>query len=238
MAITGNLYTVSSGTAVGIVAPSVDAQTVVIKNDMPDGDLNQHVRDGYAFAVHTDITLANGGSQSFSFTTGDFGAQILGYKIASTVENVEANLIEGATITTNGTAVPAYNLNRTSSITYDASLVGVTSISGGTVVSSESIFASNQASGGMDSSKVITLAPNTQYAFKFNNIGSQSTYIHFEMIWTERYNGYTTVWLNGAEGVGYPLHGGESVAIDLIRGQAIDAISGGADCQIAVMRQD
>lgn len=236
MALTGNIYTLNSSTATSIVAPSVDAQDVLIRNMMPDGNTGFY-RDGWAFSVHSDFTVDNGGSTSFSFTTGQYGAQITGYSISSSVENIEASLIEGATVVT-GSTIQGYNLNRDSDNAHEALLQSATSVTGGTTISSESIFASNQSSGSMVASKIISLAPDTQYAMKFVNTGSQSTLVHFELLWAERFNGYTTAWLNGDKNVGFPLEAGKDLRMNLVASQSVTAISGGAPITIAVMRQD
>lgn len=236
MPLTGNLYTVTSSATTTIVQPTVDAQEILVRNMMPEGADN-FFRDGWAFSAHSDFTLANNSSTGFSFTTGEYGAQFTGYTIASSVENITANLLEGATIVT-GATVSSFNLNRVSPNVSGALLQTATSITGGTSISSESIYASNQASSTMKSSKIISLAPDTQYAMQFTNAGSQSTKIHFELIWAERFNGYTTAWINGAEGVGFPLRAGEDMRLNLIASQAVTAISGGADIEVAVMRQD
>jgi len=236
MSLTGNLYTINSSTATTIVAPSIDAQEVLIRNIMPIGADNYY-RDGYTFSAHTDFTLPNNGTVSFSFTTGAYGAQIIGYVIATTASNLEADLVEGATIVT-GETYPSYNLNRASTNVADALLKAATTVTGGTTISSESIYATNQSSSRATNSKVISLAPSTQYAMKFVNTGSQSTLVHFELIWGERFDGYTTAWLNGAKDVGFPLQAGEDLKMTLLRSQSITAISGGAPISIAVMRQD
>lgn len=238
MSLTGSLFTVGAAEAVTIVPPSVDSQKVVVRNSMPSGSLGEQVREGYAYAVHADLEIVNNGVAYFSFTTGDFGAQILGYKIASQTDAIEGDLIEGATITKGATPYPAYNLNRDHSDAYEAEIYSATNIVGGTIISSESVFASNQAAGGMDTSKIITLSPNTEYGFRFTNVGSQTTNVHFEMIWTERFNGQTTVWLNGTEGNGYRLKPGDAIEMQLFQGESMTAISGGADCSVTVLRQD
>lgn len=236
MPLTGNLYTVTSSATTTIVQPTVDAQEILIRNTMPIG-VDNFYRDGWAFSAHSDFTIANGASASFSFTTGPYGAQFTGYTIASLASTLEATLLEGATIVT-GAAVTGYNLNRASTNLPAATLNVATSVTGGTAISSESIFSSNQASSRANASKVISLAPNTQYAMKFQNTGSQSTTVHFELVWAERFDGYTTAWINGGKGVGFPLRAGEDMRLNLIASQAVIAISGGADIQVAVMRQD
>lgn len=238
MSLAGSLHTVTSAEATTIVPPSVDSQKVLVRNTMPDGDLNQHVRDGYSYSIHTDISVAQSAQSYFSFTTGDFGAQIQGYRISIDASNVEANLYEGATITKTGSALQGYNLNRAYSDAHEADLYGASALTGGTAVFSESVYASNQSSGNFESRKIISLEPNTEYGFKFDNIGSQTARIHFEMIWTERFNGHTTVWLNGAVGEGFPLKGNEQIEMQLFQGESMTAISGGADCAVTVLRQD
>ena len=236
MGLTGTLYTVSNASATTIVAPSLDAQQVLIRNIMPIGADNYY-RDGWTFSAHSDFTLPNNGTVSFSFTAGVYGAQIIGYVIATTASNLEADLVEGATIVT-GATYPSYNLNRASTNVADALLKAATTVTGGTTISSESIYATNQSSSRATNSKVISLAPSTQYAMKFVNTGSQSTLVHFELIWGERFDGYTTAWLNGAKDVGFPLQAGEDLKMSLLASQSVTAISGGAPISIAVMRQD
>lgn len=237
MAITSNV--VSVGTASTTIAlPTIDAQNLWIENLAPSNNLGDFSRDGYVYAVSRSITLSNGGTALFSFTTGDTGAQFDFWTFTAEDSSVLASLIEGATITSTGTAIPAYNLNRTKSDSYDAVLEGATVLTGGTTVLSEYIPASNQAGGGVASSKVITLSANTEYGFKFVDVGGNGTPVHIQIGWVEKFNGWNDVWVNGASGSAVRLRGGEKVQLQLQQGEGVTGVASRDSIEVAVMRQD
>ena len=237
MAISTQVVTV--GTAVTTIAlPTVDAQNLWIENLEPSNEVGSFSRDGYAYMVSQDITITNGGSALFSFTTGPTGAQFDFWQFNAATSSVLGELIEGATITTNGTTVPAYNLNRNYPNNYQAVLQGATAITGGTVVLTEFVGGSQQSSGGATSSKLVTLKPNTQYGFRFTDIGGTGTKFHIQIGWVEKYNGYNDVWLNGAAGSAVRLRGGEKIQLQLQQVEGITGVAIREGVRVAVMRQD
>lgn len=232
-------YVVSVGTATTtLVPPTVDAALVWLENIEPSNDIGDFSRDGYAYMVSRDIVLTNNGSVLFSFTTGSTGAQIDFWEFDASTSSVLGELIEGATITTNGTAVPAYNLNRNFSDNYQAVLQGATAITGGTVVLTEFVGGSQQASGGASSSKLVTLKPNTQYGFRFTDIGGTGTRLHIQIGWVEKYNGYNDVWINNSVGNASRLRGGEKIQLKLNQSEGLTARAIREGVKVSVMRQD
>lgn len=245
MAITTNLVTV--GTAETTIAlPTVDAQNIWIENLEPSNTLGSFSRDGYTYVVSQQISIANGGTAIFSFETGATGAQFDFWNFTADGSSVRGELIEGATITTTGTAIPGYNLNRNDSDVHDAVLEGATALTGGTVILSEYVGASNQAVGNMGSSKIVTLEPNTEYGFRFIDVGGNGfidvggngTTLHIQIGWVEKYNGYNDVWLNGAAGSAVRLRGGEKVQLQLQQIEGITGVATREGVRVAVMRQD
>jgi hypothetical protein len=237
MAITTQV--VSVGTAgVTLVPPTIDAQDAWVENLQPAMDMTEMSRDGYAYAVSRYQTIANNGTAIFSFTTGETGAQFGFWSFTADNSSILASLVEGATITSTGTAIAGYNLNRNESDAYDAVLEGATAMTGGSVVLSEFVPASNQAGGGETSAKVITLRPSTEYGFKFVNVGGNGTSVHIQIGWTEKYDRYNDVWLNGTAGSAVRLRGGEKVQFELRQSEGLTATAIRDGVQVAVMRQD
>lgn len=244
--LTQNVYSVGTATST-VVAPTVDSGRYVLKNLEPANEVGELSRQGYIYAVSRYQTIANGGTAIFSFTTGDTGAQFEFWTFTAENSSILASLIEGATITSTGTAIPAYNLDRNSPDTYDAVLEGATALTGGTTILSEYVPASNQAGGGMGSNKIITLEPNTEYGFKFVDVGGNGTPVldvggngtpvHIQIGWAEKYNGYNDVWLGTAD-ESFVLGGGEQISMYLRPYETINATALRDGCQLAVMRQD
>ena len=237
MAVTTQVVSVGTAGAT-IVPPTVDAQEAWIENLEPAMDMTQMSRDGYAYAVSRYQSIANNGTALFSFTTGETGAQLGFWSFTADNSSILASLVEGATITSTGTAIAGYNLNRNESDSYDAVLEGATAMTGGSVVLSEFVPASNQAGGGETSAKVITLRPSTEYGFKFVDVGGNGTPVHIQIGWTEKYNGYNDVWLNGAAGSAVRLRGGEKVQLELEQSEGLTGTAIRNGVQVAVMRQD
>ena len=232
-----SVYTLSAGSATQVVAPTVDAGHYLLKNIQPGADLGAYSRDGYTYSVSRLLTLSNGGTAIFSFTTGTQGAQFDFWNFTAENSSVLGELIEGASITTTGSAIPGYNLDRNESDTHQSVLIGASALTGGTVILSEYIPASNQAGGGVGSNKVVTLEPSTQYGFRFRDVGGNGTPLHIQIGWVEVYNGMHSIWL-GAKGSSYVLRGGEEILFKLFPGEAIDAIAGHDGNQLTVIRQD
>lgn len=231
-----NVYSV--GTAIStVVAPTVDSARYILKNIEPANEIGEFSRHGYLYMVSQYFPIANNSSVSFSFTTGNTGAQFDYWNFESSTSSVIGSLIEGAAIVTSGSAIPAHNMDRNFPDDYQAVLVPATSITGGTVVLSEYVGASNQASGGAISSKIVTLKPNTQYGFKFTDVGGNGTNLHVQIGWVEKYNGYNQIWL-GTVNNSYVLGGGEEVSMYLRPYETINATALRNGCKLAVMRQD
>lgn len=234
--LTQNVYTIGTAAST-VVAPTVDSARYVLKNLEPSSDLGDYSRHGYAYVVSQYFPIANNSSIYFSFTTGANGAQFDFWNFASSTSSVIGYLIEGATITTAGSPIAGTNLNRNYSDTHQSVLQGASALTGGTTILSEYIGASNQAAGGMNSNKVVTLEPNTQYGFKFTDVGGNGTNLHVQIGWVEQYNGLNDIWL-GTAGESFVLHGGEEVSMYLRPYEIINATAGSAGRKLAVMRQD
>jgi hypothetical protein len=231
-----NVYTVGTA-ATTVVAPTVDSARYVLKNLQPSPFMGDLARKGHLYSVSRYFPIANNGTAIFSFTTGASGAQFEHWEFSSSTSSVLASLIEGATITTSGSAIPAYNLNRNAADSYDAVLIGASALTGGTTVLSQYVGASNQAAGGGASNTPITLEPNSQYAFKFEDVGGVGTNVHIQIDWAEQYNGYNDIWL-GTKDDSFLLHGGEEISMYLRPYEVINATAGSEGCRLAVMRQD
>jgi len=237
MDVTG--YTVSVGTAsVPVVAMSADSQHVVLQNLEPVSDPDAYARAGYLYIAGGTVTIASGGTALFNLATGAAGLQIEGYELVSTNGDVYAELVEGATVTTTGAAIPSYNLNRTEADDADAVLNAASTVTGGSAISTELITASKQGGGGgMIISKIHTLEASSNYAFRFTNIGNQSTVFFFQVIFSEKFNGQNDIWLGGTANAGYRLRGGDSVYLPMGQGQTLSAVAE-ESVELGVLKQD
>jgi hypothetical protein len=232
-------YTVSVGTAsVPIVGMSADAQYVIIQNLEPVSDPDAYARAGYLYLAGGTVTLGASGTALFNLATGPAGLQIEGYELVSSAETVYAELIEGATVTTTGGAVPSYNLNRTEADDAQAVLTAASTVTGGSAISTELITASKQGGGGgMIVSKIHTLEASSDYAFRFTNLTNQETLFFFQVIFSEKFNGQNDVWLGGEDGTSFRLRGGEHVALPMIQGQTLSA-EAEESALVGVLKQD
>jgi hypothetical protein len=237
--MTVNGYTVSVGTAsVPIVGMSADAQYVIIQNLEPVSDPDAYARAGYLYLAGGTVTLGASGTALFNLATGPAGLQIEGYELVSNAETVYAELIEGATVTTTGAAVPSYNLNRTEADDAQAVLTAASTVTGGSAISTELITASKQGGGGgMIVSKIHTLEASSDYAFRFTNLTNQETLFFFQVIFSEKFNGQNDVWLGGEAGTSFRLRGGEHVALPMIQGQTLSA-EAEESALVGVLKQD
>jgi hypothetical protein len=237
--MTVNGYTVSVGTAsVPIVGMSADAQYVIIQNLEPVSDPDAYARAGYLYLAGGTVTLGASGTALFNLATGPAGLQIEGYELVSSAETVYAELIEGATVTTTGGAVPSYNLNRTEADDAQAVLTAASTVTGGSAISTELITASKQGGGGgMIVSKIHTLEASSDYAFRFTNLTNQETLFFFQVIFSEKFNGQNDVWLGGEDGTSFRLRGGEHVALPMIQGQTLSA-EAEESALVGVLKQD
>lgn len=234
--ITQNVYTIGTASTT-VVAPTIDAAHYTLKNIEPDQTQGDYARKGYVWAVSQYFPIANNASVYFSFTTGTTGAQFNFWNFSSSTSSVLGSLIEGATITTTGSAIQGYNLDRKVTASHSATLYAASALTGGTTVLSEYIGASNQAAGGVTTNKAVTLKPSTQYGFKFQDVGGNGTNLHIQIGWAEHYDGYTDIWL-GTENDSYVLHGGEEISLDLFPYATINAVAGSEGRKLAVIRQD
>jgi hypothetical protein len=235
--LTNSIYTITPDAPAMIVAPTVDSEKAWIQNLQPSYDMADYARDGYLYQISRLFPVAQNTTVSFNVLTGNTGLQIEYYDITSDTQNIYARLIENPTVVTNGTAIAAYNLNRNVSDTTKSVFTGVTSFTGGVTVASELVTAAKDAGGGASSSNVYTLKPNTNYVLAFQNVGNQDTQVHFHIGFAEQYNGYQDVWLGTAEN-SVRLRGGESVQLDLLPYETINATTTGDSVQVAVLRQD
>lgn len=235
--ISANVKSVGTATSI-VVGMSADAQIAVLQNLEPANNSEAYARAGNAYIVQSEFTVASPGTAIFQLATGANGLQIEAYEILSTIDSVKASLIEGATVSTNGSAIPAYNMNRNASDAHTAVFTPGTAISGGTVIAAEYITADKHAAGGGQASgKIFTLEPNTNYAMTFVNRGNQSTTVFFQMVFVERYNGLNDVWLGGGVDDAIRLRGGETLILPMIQGQTLSAVSE-RPTQLGVLRQD
>lgn len=234
MSLSQAVYSVN-GTPSTVVAPTHDHVQYVVKNLQPE-TVMEYARDGYIYLVNSQFSITSGSSVSFSIVTGATGTQFDFYSIVSNDSAVYAELIEGATITVTGSPITAYNLNRNASDSHKAVLKAASSLTGGTTISAEYIPASNQSSAQMSSVKIHTLKPNTQYGMKFSNLGNRTTPVHFQLGFSEHYNGYNTIWLDTLNN-SYALRAGEELLMPLTPGATINAVTSGLTNKLSVMRQ-
>lgn len=230
-----NVYSVGTA-AQTVVEPTHDVATYVLKNLQPLSVFD-YSRDGYIYLLNQLFTIPADSSVRFSFEAGPTGAQIDFYDFAVTSENVYAELVEGATVTVTGSAIPAYNLNRNKSDAHTSVLKAASAITGGTTISSELVTASKGVGGIVASGKIHTLRANTQYGFRFTNQGNVVTTVHFQMGFSEQYNGYNEIWL-GTEDDSYVLRGEEQIQFTLLPGEIINAKAKMNSCRLAVIRQE
>lgn len=233
--LTQNVFSVGT-TPVTVVAPTSDFAKYALKNIQP-ATIPEYARDGYIYLVNAQFSITSGASVNFSMLTGATGAQFDFYSMVTDTSAVYAQLIEGATIVTAGSAIPAYNLNRNYPDTHQAVLKSATSITGGTTISTEFLPASNQSAGQMSSTKIHTLEPNTEYGFKFTNQGAQTTSVHFQLGFSEHYNGYNNIWLDAVND-SMVIRPGEELILELPPLASINATSLINSNKLAVMRQD
>jgi len=235
--ISQQTYALNATTPTTVVAPTVDAGHYVLKNIEPESSIAEYARQGYAYSVSRYFSIANNGNAYFSFTTGSTGAQFDFWTFSSSTSSVIASLIEGGTITTTGSAIPGYNMNRNESDAHEAELLAATDITGGTVVYSNYVGASNQAAGGAQSNMILTLEPETEYGFRFQDVGGNGTDLHILFGWVELYNGYNDIWL-GTPNESFVLRAGEEVKFKLFPEETINAIAGHTGAKLTVIRQD
>lgn len=234
--LTQNVYSVGTATTT-VVAPTLDSARYVLKNLEPANTIGEFSRVGYMYAISRYFSVANNSSVSFSFTTGALGAQFDYWQFDSSSSSVIAELIEGATITKTGSPIQAYNLNRNKADTPQSVAYAASALTGGTVVYTNYVGASNQAAGGASSNSVITLEPNTEYGFRFRDVGGNGTNVNALIGWVEKFNGLNEIWLGSVDN-SFVLSGGEEVSMYLRPYETINATALRDGCRLAVMRQD
>lgn len=237
MAIDYQVFSVGTA-SVEIVGQGMDSKKVWIQNLSANPDNASYSRAGYVYLLDQIVSIPSLGTAAFSFTTGATGAQFEFWNFTSSSDNVLGQLVEGATVTATGTAVPAYNMNRNFGDDYLAEIETATAVTGGTVVVQEFVTADKEAGGGMDSSKIVTLEPETQYGFKFVNQGNQTTSLHAQIGFVEKFNGVNRVYLGTTAGSSVYLAGGEKVFFDLRGDENVYAISENGTNDVAVMKAD
>lgn len=237
MPIITNGFTI--GTAVTeVITESSDAQHVVLQNLEPRDSVETYAKEGRLYLLQQEFTITSPGTAIFELATGTEGLQIQQYEILSTLENVKGELIEGATVSTTGAAIPAYNMNRNSSDTHSAVFTAGTAVTGGTVIAAELLTADKHAAaGGSFSGKVFTLKPSTDYAMKFVNRGNQTTTVFFQMMFAEKFNGDSDMWISGAADQTIRIRGGETLHLPLLQSQTLTARAS-QDNQLGVLQQD
>jgi hypothetical protein len=232
-------YSAAVGTAVvPVVGMSADAQYVVLQNVEPESTVPALSRAGRVYLVEQEFTVTGAGTALFNVATGPTGFQIEFYEIVSDRGTILAELIEGATVTTTGSAIPAYNMNREFPDDYDAVFTAASTVTGGSAISRELLPASVAGGAGqMSISKIHTLLADSDYAMRFINRSEQTTTCFLQIGFTEKFNGQDDLWLGGAEGEGFRLRGGESVALPMIAGQTLSAVATEA-ATLGVLKQD
>jgi len=238
MAISSSVYEVTD-TPVQIVAADFDSQKVWIQNVEPLSETDEYARAGFLYGIGRKFAVASAGTVNFAITTGSAGLQIESYEILSDAENVTATLIEGATVTTSGAAIPTYNLNRNTGDNATSTLSSASTVTGGSVIATEYLTADKHAAGGgMGSSKIYTLLPNDDYVFRFVNNGNQTTNVFLNLTFSEKYNGLNQVWLGSSAGSAVTLRGHEMIQLDLRGGESLTAVSDGGPNTVVVLRQE
>lgn len=139
---------------------------------------------GIVFLMAQKFSIASPGSVAFSLDPNGANVEIHGYALVNTGEPCYGELIESASATPYGAAIPGRNLNRNYTDTHTAVLKSASAISGGTVIANE-LFGSDKAAGGEHSGKVHVLHPDRDYIMNFTNLGNQATTCHINLIWSE-----------------------------------------------------
>jgi len=238
MAITYNVFEVTDS-AVEILPASFDSQKIWIQNLEPLSEVDEYARAGFLYNLAKKFAVSSAGTVNFAITTGSAGLQIESYEIISDVSNVTATLIEGATVTTSGAAIPNYNMNRNMADNAISTLSSASTVTGGSVIASEYLTADKHAAGGgMGSIKIYTLKPDEDYVFRFVNNGNQITNVFLNLSFSEKYNGLNQIWLGSSAGSAVTLRGHEMIQLDVRGGESLTAVSDGGTNTVVVMRQD
>lgn len=235
MPITQAVYSVGTATQT-VVAPTHDYAEYVLKNIQP-ANVDEMARDGYIYALFAKRDLTSGAVENLSWVTGPTGAQLDYYQLVSEHASVYSTIIEGPTVTVTGDAIPVYNINRNYSDTPQSVIKAATSVTGGTIVQSEFVTASNQGGGAISSQKIVTLKPNTQYVLQATNVGNQTTTWYSQIGFSEHYNGYNRIWL-GTTNNSFVLNAGDELKMTLLPNETINATALIDGNKLSVMRQE
>ena len=233
--LTQKVYTIGTAPST-VVQPTPDLVKYTIKNLEPYS-IDDYAREGRIYLVNQQFSVANNGEILFSILTGDTGLQIDFYEIRTESAAIFATLLEDATVVTTGANIPAYNMSRNFPDTFNSQLKAATSVTGGTVISAEFLTASNQSGSGLSAQKIHTLKPNTQYAFRFANYGTQLTRVFFQLAFSEQYNGYNNIWLDTLND-SFVLRAQDELQMELLPNEVINAVSRAGNCKLAVIRQE
>ena len=139
---------------------------------------------GLVYLMAQKFSIASPGSVAFSLNPNGANLEIHAYTLSNTGETCYAELIESASATSYGTAIPGRNLNRNYTDTHTAVLKSASAVSGGTVIANE-LFGSEKASGAENSGRVHALNASRQYVMNFTNLGNQATTCHINLVWSE-----------------------------------------------------
>lgn len=234
MSLTQKVYAVGT-TPITVVAPVNDYAKYVLKNLQPKG-ADEYARDGYVYALFARRDIGAGVTEDLALTTGPNGAQLDYFQLVSETASIYSQIIEGATVTTVGGAIPAFNLNRNYPDTHAMDIRVAATVTGGTPVNAEFVTASNQGGGAISSQKIITLKPNTTYVFRATNVGNQTTSWFSQVAFSEHYNGYNNIWLETLND-SMVIRPGEELVMELLPMATINATSLINSNKLAVMRQ-
>lgn len=234
MSLSQKVYSVGT-TPITVVAPTNDYVKYVLKNLQPKA-VDEMARDGYVYVLQARRDLTSGQVENLSFFTGPTGAQFDYADLVSETSSIYSTIIESATVTVTGNPIPVHNLNRNYSDTPQAVIKVATAVTGGTVIQSEFVTATNQGGGATTSAKIVTLKPNTQYVLQATNVGSQTTSWYSQIGFSEHFNGYNNIWLETVND-SFVLKPGEELVMDLTPLATINATSLINSNKLAVMRQ-
>lgn len=235
MTVTQTVFNVGT-TPVTVVAPTHDFAKYVLKNIQPKG-VDEYARDGYIYALFAKRDITSGAVENLSFLTGPTGAQFDYYQLVSEQASIYSEIIESPTVTTVGDPIIAYNINRNFSDSHNAVIKAASLATGGTVIQSEFVTASNQGGGAISSQKIVTLKPNTQYVLRATNVGNQTTSWYSQIGFSEHFNGLNNIWL-GTVSDSLVLKPGDEIVMELLPEETINATSLINSNKLSVMRQE
>lgn len=140
---------------------------------------------GYVYLLSDFFTIADAATIYFGVYTNSAEVEIQFYDLGSSIHPIKASLIEAPTVTKTASPLVGRNLNRTGSDSHDATFWTASSYTGGTVVATELVVAGGKTGGTAASDRIHTLAADTDYLMKFENLGNQPTVLHMNFAWSE-----------------------------------------------------